>query len=402
MNDIITELTDAVAQGSNLSDAWNELMRCELERCINSLLQEELSAFLNYDKWSVDGYNTGNSRNGTYSRSIVTRFGKIEIEIPRDRNGEFQQHTVPRYKRNDGCLEDMVIQMYSKGITTAEIAEIIERMYGQYYTPATISNITKATSELVHEFHSRPLNKRYTVIYGDATYISVRRDTVQKEALHILMGITSEGNKEILDYRLFPSESSENYREMLKDIRSRGVEEVLLFISDGLKELRNVFLEEFPKAQYQACWVHLMRSICRNVRNKDWKDIMADVKLIYQANTKEEAQKQLDLFVVTHEKRYPKAVRILRDNPSLFTFFEYPKAIRRSIYTSNPIESFNKKLKRNIRKKEQFPNEESLDRFTCVIANEYNKQFETRQMRGFKLCAFEINQLFEERYFSKD
>ena len=398
MTDITTELNEAVAQGSSLSDAWNELMRTELEHCVNRLLQGELTAFLDYDKWSVDGYNTGNSRNGRYTRDIVTRFGKITIEIPRDRNGEFQQHTVPRYKRNDGTLEDMVIQMYSKGITTSEIAGLIEKMYGSYYTPATISNMTKATEELVKEFHSRSLSSRYSVIYGDATYISVRRDTVSKEALHVLMGISADGNKEILDYRLFPSESSENYREMLRDIHARGVEEVLLFISDGLKELRNVFLEEYPKAQYQACWVHLMRAICRNVRNKDWKDVLGDAKLIYQSKTKKEAQQQLNRFIAKYTKKYPKAVKVIKDNPSLFTFYDYPEEIQRSIYTSNPIESFNKKLKHNIRKKEQFPNEDSLDRFTCVIASDYNKQFQSRQMKGFKKCSYELQQLFEKRY----
>ena len=398
MTDITTELNEAVAQGSSLSDAWNELMRTELEHCVNGLLQGELTAFLDYDKWSVDGYNTGNSRNGRYTRDIVTRFGKITIEIPRDRNGEFQQHTVPRYKRNDGTLEDMVIQMYSKGITTSEIAGLIEKMYGSYYTPATISNITKTTEEMVKEFHSRLLSKRYSVIYGDATYISVRRDTVSKEALHILMGISADGSKQILDYRLFPSESSENYREMLRDIHARGVEEVLLFISDGLKELRNVFLEEYPKAQYQACWVHLMRAICRNVRNKDWKDVLGDAKLIYQSKTKKEAQQQLNRFIAKYTKKYPKAVKVIKDNPSLFTFYDYPEEIQRSIYTSNPIESFNKKLKHNIRKKEQFPNEDSLDRFTCVIASDYNKQFQSRQMKGFKKCSYELQQLFEKRY----
>jgi len=398
MTDITTELNEAVVQGRSLSDAWNELMRTELEHCVNELLQSELTAFLDYDKWSVDGYNTGNSRNGRYTRDIVTRFGKIKIEIPRDRNGEFQQHTVPRYKRNDGALEDMVIQMYSKGITTSEIASLIEKMYGSYYTPATISNITKTTEEMVKEFHSRLLSKRYSVIYGDATYISVRRDTVSKEALHILMGISADGSKQILDYRLFPSESSENYREMLRDIHARGVEEVLLFISDGLRELRNVFLEEYPKAQYQACWVHLMRAICRNVRNKDWKDVLGDAKLIYQSKTKKEAQQQLNRFITKYTKKYPKAVHVIKDNPSLFTFYDYPQEIQRSIYTSNPIESFNKKLKSNIRKKEQFPNEESLDRFTCVIACDYNKQFEARQMKGFKKCSYELQQLFEKRY----
>lgn len=197
---------------------------------------------------------------------------------------------------------------------------------------------------------------------------------------------------------MFPSESSENYREMLRDIHARGVEKVLLFISDGFKELRNVFLEEYPKAHYQACWVHLMRAICRNVRNKDWKDVLGDAKLIYQSKTKKEAQQQLNRFIAKYTKKYLKAVKVIKDNPSLFTFYDYPEEIQRSIYTSNPIESFNKKLKHNIRKKEQFPNEDSLDRFTCVIASDYNKQFQLRQMKGFKKCSYELQQLFEKRY----
>jgi transposase-like protein len=248
MSDINTELNEAVSQGINLSDAWNELMRKELEHAINELLQSELTFFLDYEKWDIAGYDSGNSRNGSYAREMVTCFGKISIEIPRDRNGDFQQHTVPRYSRNDGRLEEMVIQMYTKGITTSEISDLIEKMYGSYYTPATISNMTKATEELVKEFHSRALSSRYSVIYGDATYINVRRGSVAKEAMHILMGINADGHKEILEYRLFPSESCENYRDILKDIKGRGVKEVLLFVSDGLKELGNVFLEEFPKA----------------------------------------------------------------------------------------------------------------------------------------------------------
>lgn len=219
--------------------------------------------------------------------------------------------------------------------------------------------------------------------------------------MHILMGINAAGHKEILDYRLFPSESCENYREMLKDIKGRGVKEVLLFVSDGLKELGNVFLEEFPKAQYQACWVHLGRAMCRHVRNKDWKEVLGEAKKIYGSTSKEEAEKQLSSFIEKYEGKYPKAVNVIRDNPSLFSFYDYPAEIQRSLYTSNPIESFNKKYKKNIRKKEQFPNEDSLDRFTCAIASDYNKQFESRQMKGFSKCSYELQQLFEERYGSK-
>ena len=398
MNDIITELFKGLQNGSNISDAVNELLRKEVESAVNDLLQQELTSFLDYEKYDPIGYNSGDSRNGSYTRSLDTKFGKITVSIPRDRNGDFHQHTVPRYQRNDGSLEDMVIQLYRKGITTSEIADLIEKMYGSYYTPQTISNMTKMTEELVQKFHSRKLNQRYSVIYADATYINVRRDSVAKEALHILIGINDEGRKELLEYRLYPSESAENYREILKDIKGRGVKEVLLFISDGLKELRNVFLEEYPNASHQACWVHIGRAVSRNIRRKDSADIYADLKKIYRAETEAESRAEYETFTEKYGKQYPKAVNVLKNCPSLFTFYSFPKAIRKSIYTSNPIESFNKQLKRDIKRKEQFPNEESLDRFTCVKAIDYNKRSASHAMRGFREAAYELDQLFENRY----
>lgn len=295
-------------------------------------------------------------------------------------------------------LEEMVIQLYQKGITTSEIAELIEKMYGSYYTPQTISNLTKATEESVKQFHQRSLAKRYTVIYADATYINVKRDTVAKEALHILIGITDKGNKELIDYQLFPSESSENYREMIREIKSRGVDEVLLFVSDGLKELRNVFLEEYPKALHQACWVHVARGIGRNIRRSDYIEVFKDLKRIYQSKNETVAIEALSEFTTKYKRRYPKAVKSLEMNPSLFSFYQFPSGIQRCIYTSNMIESFNKHLKRDIKKKEQFPNEDSLDRFVCMKAMDYNARFSTRYIRGFKECEFEINELFEQVY----
>ncbi|MBQ9154230.1 MAG: IS256 family transposase [Solobacterium sp.] len=398
MNDITTELFKGLQNGSNISDAVNELLRQEVETAVNTLLQQELTTFLDYEKWDPIGYNTGDSRNGSYRRSLDTKFGKITVTIPRDRNGEFKQHTVPRYQRNDGSLEDMVIQLYRRGITTAEIADLIEKMYGSYYTPQTISNMTKMTEELVQKFHGRNLNRRYSVIYADATYINVRRDSVAKEALHILIGINDEGIKELLDYRLYPSESAENYRELLKDIKDRGVKEVLLFISDGLKELRNVFLEEYPCSSHQACWVHIGRAVGRNIRRKDSTSIYADLKKIYRAGTEEESRAEYESFTEKYGKQYPKAVKVLKNCPSLFTFYSFPEAIRKSIYTSNPIESFNKQLKRDIKRKEQFPNEDSLDRFTCVKAIDYNRRSAAHAMKGFKEAAYELDQLFGKRY----
>ncbi len=401
MNDITTELQKGLYKGETLSDSLNELFRAQLEEAVNTLLKNELTAFLDYEKYDPIGYNSGDSRNGSYQRVLDTRYGKITVDIPRDRNGDFHQRTVPRYQRNDGSLEDMVICLYRKGITTSEIAELIEKMYGSYYTPQTVSNMTKATEELVKQFHERPLSARYSVVYADATYISVRRDSVAKEALHVLIGINGEGYKEILDYALFPSESAENYRQILKDLRKRGMEEVLLFVSDGLKELGNVFLEEYPKAKHQACWVHIDRAVSRNIRRQDFKEVFSDLKKIYTSKTEEEARREYESFIAKYEARYPKAVNVLKNCPSLFTFYSFPEGIRKSIYTSNPIEAFNKQLKRDMKKKEQFPNEDSLDRFTCVKAIDRNRRFSLKAMKGFIEASYEINRLFEITYGTK-
>ena len=401
MNDITTELQKGLFKGETLSDSLNELFRSQLEKAVNDLLKAELTAFLDYEKYDPIGYNSGDSRNGSYTRSLDTKYGKITVDIPRDRNGDFHQHTVPRYRRNDGSLEDTVICLYRKGITTSEIAELIEKMYGSYYTPQTISNMTKATDELVRQFHERSLSRRYSVVYADATYISVRRDSVAKEALHVLIGINEEGYKEILDYALFPSESAENYREILRDLKGRGMKEVLLFVSDGLKELRNVFLEEYPKAKHQACWVHIDRAVSRNIRRQDAKEVFFDLKKIYSSKNEEEAIKAYDDFIAKYETRYPKAVNVLKNCPSLFTFYDFPLSIQRSIYTSNLIEAFNKQLKRDMKKKEQFPNEDSLDRFTCVKAIDCNSRSSQKTMRGFLEASYELKLLFEKTYGTK-
>ena len=374
MNYNTTELQKGLLNGATISESLNELMRKEVESAVNELLQQELTNFLDYEKWDPTGYNSGDSRNGSYSRSLDTKFGKITVTMPRDRNGDFHQRTIPRYQRNDGSLEDTVIQLYRKGITTSEIADLIEKMYGSYYTPQTISNMTKATEEMVRAFHTRSLNRRYSVIYADATYLNVRRDSVAKEALHILIGIMEDGTKEILDYGLYPEESSENYRELLKGIKERGVKEVLLFISDGLKELRNVFLEEYPKSSHQACWVHISRAVGRQIRRKDSLEVFEYLKKIYRSETEDEAKAACEVFIQKYKNQYPKAVNVLIKCPSLFTFYGYPESIRRSIYTSNPIESFNKLLKRDIKRKEQFPNENSLDRFAAVKCVDSKKQ----------------------------
>lgn len=215
MSNFTTELATAISTGADIE----EFFRQHLEHAINSLLQYELTSFLDYEKWDPIGYNSGNSRNGGYQRKFKTKYGPLNIHVPRDRMGEFKQQTLPPHRQSDESLEQTIIQLYRKGITTREITDLIEKMYGHHYSAGHVSNIGKLVDKDVKAFHSRRVKPNYVVIYCDATWLPVRRDGVAREALHVLVGIDAEGYKEVLDYALYPTESSANYQEMLRSLR---------------------------------------------------------------------------------------------------------------------------------------------------------------------------------------
>lgn len=397
MNNNNTKLVNALLKGEDIS----EIFRAEVEKAINTVLEAELTGFLNYEKHSVEGYNTGNSRNGSYSKTIYSEYGKLSIKVPRDRNSEFTPQTLVPYKRNTQNLEETIILLYKRGMTTREIGKIVEQLYGHYYSPQTISVITKQLDEKVKEYHSRKITKEYAVVYADSTYISVKRGTVGKEALHILIGITISGEKEILSYELFPTESPENYKDMLEDLKKRGLNKVLLFVTDGLKGIKEKLEEVFPKAKYQTCWTHVIRNVLLKVRSKDKTEISEDLKAVYQASTKDEAEKNLALFIDKYKGKYPKVTNSLLDiRDCLFTYYLFPKPIRRSIYTTNIIENYNKHLKKGIKKKEQFPNEQSLNRYVCVSACEYNVKYVGISHYGFSMAKEELENMIEEIYIN--
>ena len=393
MYDFSTELMKTLVEKQPLE----EFFRQHLENAINTLLESELSAFLGYEKYDVAGWNSGNSRNGSYQRSFDTRYGTLNITIPRDRNGEFHQQLLPKHQRRDEALEATVIHLYQHGVTTREIGELIEKMYGHHYSPQTVSNIAAAVSEQVEEFHRRPVSDKYAVIYCDASYLNVRRDSVAKEAVHVLLGITPDGQKEVLEYGLYPTESSSNYAEMLYNLQIRGLKEVLLFVSDGLIGLPDAVKSVFPKAKHQSCWVHLSRTVCRMVRNKDRKEILDDLKKVYRQDTVEEAKAELERFLNKHSKKYSRLRGVFANaSGSLYSFYDFPKSIRSSLYTSNLIENNNKGLKHKTKTKEQFPNEESLERFICGYYSEYNRKVSGKAHRGFKEAEAELLALFDQ------
>ena len=390
INEMLEKILDA-------KDGLKELIRVQIENTINELLKTELTAFLGYEKYSVEGIGTGDSRNGYYERKLDCEYGRINLKIPRDRLGEFKPRTVSPYGRMTDGLEAAVIHMYRKGITTREIADLIEKMYGSHYSPATVSNITAQVQDMVEKFHARPLEEKYAVLFMDSTFLNMRRDTVASEALHVILGITPDGHKEILDFALYPTEAASNYSEMLSKIKERGVKEVLLAVSDGLSGMEGALHEQFPLAEHQQCWVHLARTVERKVRPLDRAEVLSDLKVIYNQGCEDDAQKELGGFLSRHSKKYPSLKKVF-EGKRLFSFYKYPESIRRSIYTSNLIENNNKQLKHAEKKKEQFPNEDSLERFVCCFYSGCNKNWALKSHKGFKEAESELLEIFEKRY----
>ncbi|EGP4929766.1 IS256 family transposase [Enterococcus faecium] len=389
MNDFTTEIMETLINKGDL----DELFRCHLELAVNSLLQAELTAFLDYEKYDRAGFNSGNSRNGNYSRSFRTEYGELNLVIPRDRNGKFSQQTLPAYKRTNDSLETTIIQLFQKGITMSEISELIEKMYGHHYTPQTISNMTKIVSEDIIAFKERSLESRYSVIFMDATHIPLKRQTVSKEAVYIVIGIRLDGTKEVLGFSLAPTESAYVWKEILQDLKDRGLKEVLLVVTDGLSGINDSIHSVYPNAQFQQCCVHISRNIAHKVRVSDRQEICSDFKLVYQASSKEEANNQIRFMIDKWKKQYPRVVKLLM-NPAILIFYNFPPSIRRTIYSTNLIEGFNKQLKKYTKRKEQFPNEESLERFLVSQFNNYNQKFLCRVHKGFKEIHDTLESMF--------
>ena len=389
MNDFTTEIMETLINKGDL----DELFRCHLELAVNSLLQAELTAFLDYEKYDRAGFNSVNSRNGNYLRSFRTEYGELNLVIPRDRNGKFSQQTLPAYKRTNDSLETTIIQLFQKGITMSEISELIEKMYGYHYTPQTISNMTKIVSEDIIAFKERSLESRYSVIFMDATHIPLKRQTVSKEAVYIVIGIRLDGTKEVLGFSIAPTESAYVWKEILQDLKDRGLKEVLLVVTDGLSGINDSIHSVYPNAQFQQCCVHISRNIAHKVRVSDRQEICSDFKLVYQASSKEEANNQIRFMIDKWKKQYPRVVKLLMD-PAILTFYNFPPSIRRTIYSTNLIEGFNKQLKKYTKRKEQFPNEESLERFLVSQFNNYNQKFLCRVHKGFKEIHDTLESMF--------
>ena len=377
-------------------EKFDKFMRTQLEEGLNLLLESELTAFLGYNPYDRNGWNSGNSRNGSYFRQIKTKFGPIKVQVPRDRNGEFHQQTLPAYGQHTDALESTVIQLYSHGVTTREISELIEKMYGSYYSAGTVSNISKQVASQVESYHQRRLSDKFFCVYLDATYIPLRRDTYQREAVYIAVGIKPNGNKEIIDYRIAPVENLEVWSEMIADFKERGLEQVELFLSDGFVGIKDMLKQYYPKSKFQRCLIHIMRNISQKVRVTDRAEILNAFKQVHKQTNQKEAETVLHAFYEAYGSKYSRMIKDLRKlEEDMLVFYQYPKQIRPSIYSTNMIESINRMIKRKTNPKSEFPSEESLDNFLGSQVIDYNDRNANRVHKGFGQVADTLESYFD-------
>ena len=386
-------IKNAIAEGDNLESAMRKAALLMARESVESLLRSELTAMLGYDKYESDGKNSGDSRNGSYERTIQTSLGPLTISVPRDRNGRYEPIAIPRYKRRTDLVTSTIIKLYSSGMSDEEMRLAIGSIYEASYSRSAISSITDAVIEDVKRFSQRRLPKRLFAIFLDSTYVPLRRDSVTKEAINLAMGIDDEGVPMIIGYSITPQESAEAYRELLEGFKSRGLEEVAVAVSDGLSGIDDAIAGSYPKARRQRCFVHLLRNICSKVRSKDKSSVAEDFMSVAKQSTREDGERSLREFVEKWKEKYPKLAIWAEKTENILTFYDFAEPLRKTIYTNNRIESFNKDIKRMLKKQIQFVSEEALEKRLVSMALHYNEKVGKRRVR----CWREIVEYFDQK-----
>jgi putative transposase len=387
-----------IIHNSQLSDQLGDAVLHFVKEKIELVMRAEISNYMKNEKPE----SSSNTRNGYYDRTLETRYGKIDdLQVPRDRQGEFQTQVFEPYSRREGWLEEAVIHMYKGGMSTRDVAKFIESMFGTQYSPTTISNITNTVLEDLEQWLSRPLEKRYSVIYLDGLYIKLRRNTVSSEVIYTAMGINDEGYRQILGFYIGGQESSNGWKEMLKDLYKRGAQEVLLGVFDGLTGLEDAFREVYPKADVQHCIVHKIRETFPKIRVADKAEFIGDLKPLYTALDRDLAGCAFDILKNKWEKIYPREIKSWEDQLlTLFAFYKYPEPIRYAIYTSNPIERMNKEFRKRLRPMNSLPNITAAEKIIYLQSKEYNEKWKHKKIRGFSdmTTRTKLEEMYVKRY----
>lgn len=352
-----------------------------VKRLLKSLLEEmvgaELTGHLGYEKNDRFHKGTDNRRNGTSSKTLKSDFGPLPVNIPRDRKGEFDPILIKKYQKDLGVIENKVLSMYAKGMSTRDIGAHIEEIYGIEISPATISLITDKVLDLVVEWQSRPLEEVYPIVYFDAIHFKVREEAkIVSKAAYTALGIDTNGFKDLLGIWIGEAEGANFWLGVLTEMRNRGVQDILICSVDGLKGFPEAIETVFPKAEIQLCVIHQIRNSLRYVSYKHHKEFMKDLKKVYKATTQEAGRKELDLLAQKWDKKYPLVINSWKNNwPRLSTFFKYPEEIRRIIYTTNIVEGLHRQFRKVTKTKSLFSTEDALRKILFMAYKDIQKKW---------------------------
>lgn len=367
-------------------DALNGVLRDMIKEVVEAAMGAELTDFLGYEKNKSPAEDDGNRRNGYSKKEVTSKLGTIELEVPRDRKAEFSPAIIKKRQRHFDGFEDLILSMYSKGMTTRDIQGHIKEIYNFDISPEAISRITDAVIEQAREWQNRPLEQVYAIVFMDALYLKLRVDgRVKNVAAYLMLGITITGQKECLGIWIGQNESSKFWLGLLNELRNRGVNDVLIFAVDGLTGFPEAIHAAYPEADVQRCIVHQIRNSLGQMSWKDRKAAAVSLKSVYTAPTEEEGLKALDRFEEEWGGKYPQVVRSWRNNwPELSAFFRYPEDVRRLIYTTNPIESLNSRVRKAINGRLVFPTEMAMFKALYLAIQEASKRWtsSTRNWAG--------------------
>lgn len=341
-------------------DDFQQYFNSIFKQGIEEMLQGEMDEHLGYSKHTTEGYNSGNSRNGSFPKTIATEnVGEVLLNIPRDRNGQFDPRIVPKGETISSKIQEAILGMYSRGMTTSDVRKQVEEIYGLEICDTTVSNITERIMESAREWQQRPLEPVYFAMWLDAIVIKIREDKkVINKAVHIAIGLKADGRKEVLGYWIAQTESAAFWMTVLTELKARGVEDILIACTDNLKGFTQAIAAVFPQAVTQLCIVHQIRNSCRFVVHKDRRDFCKDLKLVYTAINKETALVELEKFKLKWKTKYKYAITSWEENwDNLSNYFEYPLELRKIIYTTNTIENLNRGIRKYTKTKTQFPTE---------------------------------------------
>lgn len=372
-DDLVHELT----KNCKTQEDFNDLFRALKKRGLEAALSGELTTHLGYDKHDRSVNRKPNSRNGYSKKTVTTSHGPLELDIPRDRESEFQPQLIERYQTRFDGIDEKIISLYARGLSTRDIQAELSELYGDAVSATLISNVTNAVIDDVKAWQSRPLESLYPIVYLDCLVVKVREDKrIINKAVFLALGIDIDGQKELLGMWLSQNEGAKFWLGVLTELKNRGLDQVYIFCVDGLSGFPEAIEVAYSHAKVQTCIVHKVRQSLKYVSWKQRKTVASDLRKIYSADTLDEAELALNTFSKKWDEAFPAISQSWRrDWERVIPFFDYPKDIRKAIYTTNAIESMNMTLRKVIKNKRVFPSDDAVFKLLYLAINNISKKW---------------------------